>query len=184
MSGDQNKTKMDYMDASNIADQIVKLLMPSCIRLEVAGSLRRKTVHVGNIEMVAKPKMVEVIDLFGEIAERHSMLNDFNYSDIGEMIKGGDRYKQIRLNEGINLDLFIVLPPAQWGVILTLRTGNTRFSKLAVTSVTKRGLLPLGCKTIDGGVHFDGKLLLMPEEEDFLEFIGQPGLPPEERSYI
>lgn len=42
----------------------------------------------------------------------------------------------------IPLDLFIVLPPAQWGVLLAIRTGDFEFSRALVTARGLGGLCP------------------------------------------
>jgi hypothetical protein len=81
----------------------------------------------------------------------------------------------------INLDLFIVLEPAQWGVIFTIRTGSADFSHNLVKSKSFGGYLPGDCKVHDGGVYKQGELITMPEEKDFLEFVGLGWIEPEKR---
>ena len=131
--------------------------------------MRRSKPAVGDIEIVVMPKD----DLF-----EFSMPILF---DGCKFIKNGPRYKQITLPGGINLDLFIVLPPAQWGVIFTLRSGPESFSRKCVTKRSGGGLLPSNCMVRDGQVWQNGEPLSMPQEEDFLSFIGVADLAPMDR---
>lgn len=99
-------------------------------------------------------------------------------------VKSGPRYKQIALPEGIKLDLFMVLPPAQWGVIFAIRTGPAEFSRWIVTS-RPTGALPAGYRVKDGGVRRnsweEGFIISMPEEIDFLDFLGLGWIEPGDR---
>jgi DNA polymerase/3'-5' exonuclease PolX len=165
------KRRMGYTLAKKLADQLVEELSPYCTRIEIAGSLRRKMADVGDIEIVAMP---------GDFAE--GMLGCILPE--AKFIKNGPRYKQIALPEEINLDLFLVRPPAQWGVIFLLRTGPADFSRLAVTRRIQGGLLPSDCAVRFGGVQRNGITMVMPEEEDFLNLIGLPGLAPEKRADV
>jgi len=88
------------------------------------------------------------------------------------LLKNGPRYKQIALPEGINLDLFLVLPPAQFGVIMAIRTGPAEFSKWLVTARKDGGALPSNCQVRDGAVWRDGASVPMPEETDLFNFLG------------
>lgn len=105
---------MNYADARAIAERLIERLSPSCERIEVAGSVRRQQPFVHDIELVAVPRFEETEpDLFGSPTNRRSLV-DGALVGLGEFNCNGPRYKQILLAEGICLDLFIVLPPAQW----------------------------------------------------------------------
>jgi DNA polymerase/3'-5' exonuclease PolX len=81
----------------------------------------------------------------------------------------------------IKLDLFIVLPPAQWGVLFAIRTGPADFSHWIVTKRSAGGRLPSNCRVRDGQVFRNGLPLPMPEEADFLRLLELEGLAPAER---
>jgi DNA polymerase/3'-5' exonuclease PolX len=159
---------MELKRARTIAKRLVDRLLPYCERIEIAGSIRREKAEVGDIEIVAIPS---------EFAD--AMLPELLPG--AKFIKDGTRYKQIALPEGIDLDLFLVRPPAQWGVIFLLRTGPAEFSHKVVTKKRMGGLLPSDCQVANGRVWRNGKLIPMPEEEDFLKLLGLPGLAPKER---
>lgn len=85
------------------------------------------------------------------------------------------------MKQGINLDLFLVIPPAQWGVLSVIRTGPARFSQQCVTPRTKNGWLPSDCIVRDGQVFRGEKEIRMPEEIDFLKFLGLDWIEPADR---
>ena len=101
---------MKHANAYWIANDLQEVLAPHCQRLAIAGSLRRGKPEVKDIELVAVPKTKEIKDLFG-IPTSISELEQFPWSLIGDIEKCGQRYKKLRLYDGIGLDIFIVLPP-------------------------------------------------------------------------
>jgi DNA polymerase/3'-5' exonuclease PolX len=160
---------MEHARAFEIANRIITSLEPFCERIVVAGSVRRGKPDVKDIEILAKP-FSGITDLGGNLVPA-----DVDVSSLGRVLKNGPKYKQIALSEGINLDLFLVTPPAQWGVLLAIRTGPADFSKRLVSIRRFGGYLPSWAKVKDGAVwHSKGDLLLMPEEKDFFEFCGLP----------
>lgn len=189
------KTTMPLEQALKIAEYYRDELAPYCERIEIAGSIRRKKSEVGDIEMVAIPKFKSISEanLFGERGQYNALetvIQEAHQNGMG-LIKNGSRYKQLVLPKNIlgkgsnadviYMDLFIVLPPSQWGVQLLIRTGPAEFSKKAVTQRRIGGWLPSDCVVKDGQVLRNGILIPMSEEEDFLALIGKPGLKPEER---
>lgn len=173
---------MKHGEALRIANYMQNALFPYYERCQIAGSIRRMKDEVGDIELVATPKMLPIYDLFGQESGRRSMLDDrMVYQSFGKVIKAGQRYVQVELWEGIKLDLFVVLPPASWGVILAIRTGPADFSKWIVTPRSKGGALPNGWRVEDGRV-WDGQVSLdFQEEAKFLEWIGVGNVEPDKR---
>ena len=171
---------MLYKNALPLAQQLLELLHPECQRIEIAGSVRRQKPDVGDIELVAIPKMVPSGDLFGTPV---SALSGYDFTRLGKVLKHGQRYVQIALHQQINLDLFLVLPPATWGVIFTLRTGPDTFSRSCVTPRSKRGLLPSYLQVKDGAVRHasTGEVIPTPEEKDFFRVLEMQWIPPDKR---
>lgn len=168
------KSKRPLEEAEQIAQKYIERLAPICERIEIAGSIRRRKPEVGDIEIVAIPK--PFVDIFGSENGYHDLTLPFWVN------KNGRRYKQFVLPEGINLDLFIVLPPAQWGVIFAICTGGAEFSRRLVTHKSW-GYLPPQYIVQDGAVKtLDGKVIPTPEEADFLALCGVAHIPPEERN--
>jgi DNA polymerase/3'-5' exonuclease PolX len=184
--------------AQEIAAEIVGLLSPFCSRIEVAGSIRRRKAEVGDIEIVCVPKIERqmVPTLFGE--EPGDSVNRLD-EEVREMVLGGsywgtrpdvngrsavgERYKRLSYR-GIGLDLFSVLPPAQWGVLYLIRTGCAEFSHRLVTPRLMGGWLPTGFKVSEGSIidGSSGVAMNTPGEADIFRFLGAPYLEPEQRT--
>jgi len=172
---------MKYASALEIASALVEQFEPYCERVAIAGSIRRGKADVKDIEIVAKPFTTPIENMFGDATGYLSRMNDFPYDELGALVKGGSRMKQILLHEGISLDLFIVLPPAQWGVIYTIRTGPKEFNVWTQTPRREGGAMPSFAKTKDGAVWAHGEIIPMPEEQDFLDFLELGWIEPAER---
>ncbi len=169
------KVRIPLDEAERIARKYADMLTPYCERIEIAGSIRRRKAEVGDIEIVAEP--LPIMDLFGASNGHRDITLPL------PAIKSGQRYKQYALPEGINLDLFIVLPPAQWGVIFALRTGGAEFSRKLVTSKKYGGYLPSLYIIRDGAVRRQdtGEVVPTPEESDFFALLGLDFISPQER---
>lgn len=170
------KTKLAYTQAHLIATDLLKRLSPFCGRIEIAGSIRRRKTEIGDIEIVAIPK--PLFDMFGNRIETHE-LDTVKWDDFGTWIKGGHKYKQIELKEGITLDLFIVTPPAEWGIQFLLRTGPQDYSHRIVTPRNQGGLLPGYLKVQEGAIWSHNHIIPTPEEVDVYNLLGIPYTEPE-----
>jgi len=79
-----------------------------------------------------------------------ALLNDFirqghiTNAAVGRSPAWGERYKKFTLlckdgsQSPYHVDLFVVKPPAQWGAILTIRTGPNDFNKVLMGDVLPR----------------------------------------------
>jgi DNA polymerase/3'-5' exonuclease PolX len=173
------KNKLPYDHMLSIALPVVELLRPHCKRIELAGSLRRKKAEIGDIEIVAEPKEF-TLDLFGVPTDTHS-LDLFDWSVLGELKLDGHKQKKIVLPGDVQIDLFIVTPPAQWGVIYLLRTGSDKWSHRFVTAKSFGGMLPGYCKMRDGAIWSKDHIIETPDEKDLFDLVGVKFVPPQER---
>lgn len=187
-----NKDRIDLAAAQAVAEEVRKLLSPACQRIEIAGSIRRRSPTVGDIELLAEPTTTTVpIDLFGELAETvdhldtlaHKFLANgtFRYrTDKNSRTAVGPRYKRLVCN-GIGLDLFSCLPPAQWGLLLAIRTGPGEFSHQLVTPRHMGGLLPDGWNVRDGQLWHGFESVPVPDEETLFDILGMDYITPADR---
>ena len=174
------KQKIPLETAKEIAERVIEKLAPLCERIEIAGSIRRQKAEVGDIEIVAIPR--PITDMFGNPTTDH-MLDLFDYSTIGRLEMGGHKYKKIALTEGPQLDLFIVTPPAQWGVLFLIRTGPAEYSHAIVTPRVHGGLLPSHLRVREGAIWLNELAPLeTPEESDVYNLLGIPYVEPEART--
>lgn len=181
-------------EALSLAKDVVAVLSPACRRIEVAGSVRRGKEDVKDIEIVAVPdleiKPAWIPLEFGKpLPVQHKTKLDevlvFQRDHFKiKFEKQGDKYKKFTLIDyGISVDLFLVTPPASWGVQMVIRTGPADFSHWMVTQKRYGGGLPNDVRVKDGAVwaESDGSKLPMPEEEDFLQLCGLGWLEPCQR---
>jgi DNA polymerase/3'-5' exonuclease PolX len=176
-----------------LADELRALLAPACERIEVAGSIRRSKPTVGDIEPVAVPRVERrQADLFGDQVEETNLLTArcaellaagvlVPRPDKNGVGRWGPRYKAATY-AGLAVDLFSVLPPAQWGLIYAIRTGPAAFSHQLVTPRRLGGWLPDGLHVRDGAIlEADGTLVPTPEEEYVFAVLGRAYLAPAAR---
>lgn len=172
---------MKYLEALRVANRVVARLAPLCDRIEIAGSLRRQREDVHDIDLVISPRMCKRADLFGVETDTEEMLIDDVLDELGEVKKSGPRGKQILLPEDIHLELWCVRPPAQWGAIFVIRTGNGDFSRWLVTSKRFGGAMPSHLHEKDGCLWNGNTPVPTPEESDFFAALGLPYIEPAER---
>lgn len=195
------ETRMSFTEAYVTAEHFSDEIRPYCERLVIAGSLRRRSADVGDIEIVAVPK-VEVsdsLDMFGESvgSERIDLL-DLRLTmqlDRGVVQRRatnghsawGMKYKRLSF-EGAPFDLFCC-DAERFGLILAIRTGPAGFSNALVTNKGSRtrdgrpGMLPTTMRVVEGWLTYrvSGQRIAVPTEEAFFETIGLPYVEPQNR---
>lgn len=168
--------------AWELALEVARRLRPFVQRIEVAGSIRRRAALVGDIELVAEP--LPSTDLFGPAGIDLEGLKK-ELEEIGEWVRGGDRYIRIRKVLGdrrLDLDLFLVHPPAEWGSILAIRTGPASLGKLCVAKMRDEGLQHTGGHVVETIER--GETVPTPTEEEFFRLAGIPCMAPQYRESL
>jgi DNA polymerase/3'-5' exonuclease PolX len=182
-------------EALPIANFLIEYLAPACTRIEVAGSIRREKPEVGDIEIVAIPDLHQPRPAFGHPIVATQLDGHLSCLELGDderiqihTTKNGPKFKQFWVSRdcgqswAIKVDLFLVTPPADWGVIDVIRTGPAEFSHWIVTQKFLGGGLPSGYMVKDGMVQrSDGEYIPCPEEIDFLRFCGLDWIEPKDR---
>ncbi len=187
-------------DALRIANELVDELRPACTRIEIAGSIRRGKAEPRDIEIVAVPDLTPLPRLRAEFGKpvpvQHKtrldkIVTEWDAAGRVHLKANGEKYKKIWMaRESIQLDLFLVTPPAEWGVQMVIRTGPSEFSHWCVTRRKMGGALPDqyivedGCvgeraQTMKGDAR--RSVLPMAEEIDFLNFLGLGWIEPGQR---
>ena len=168
MSGE---IKYPYATAYKIALEVLEQLKPHCVRIAVAGSVRRKKSEVGDIELVLIPKPYSTGLFESGVA---TVINKF------KKIKGElpCKYSQRLLLSGIKLDLFFA-EEGNWGLVFALRTGSADYSH----KVLANGWVRQGFKSEGGYLFREGERYEVREEKDLFKLIGVPYVEPENRNY-
>jgi DNA polymerase/3'-5' exonuclease PolX len=184
MSGEK---KMPLFQAESVAVRFINLVTPHCLKVSIAGSVRRKCEEVGDIEIVVVPRDEMALDiLFPE-----------GYPGI---VVNGSRLKRFKYPQyDLQLELYIT-NLNDYGRILAIRTGSSAFSHLALASAWNR----MGwCGTSEGlrrkkqCLHKGTIWKIKPEckdniekppafetEEAFFNFLNMPFVPPEKRNWV
>ena len=174
--------KRPYAQVNIVATHLAGALSSACHRIEIAGSLRRKKDLVGDIELVAIPKLHT--NLIGEPMDT-SEVDDLLATWPIELHKNGQKYKSFSFEWQpgwtFKVDLFLQPDPATWGYNFMVRTGSAEFSKAMVTSRAYGGYKPQGLEISEARVSCDGVLLDTHEEEDIFRIWGMSFVPPKER---
>jgi DNA polymerase/3'-5' exonuclease PolX len=192
-------TVLTLAQAEPIAEYFLGLMAPACERIEVVGSLRRRRIQVGDIELLLIPKWGkgEPTGLFEEDAPTINLALAF----LDEMVERGDLVKRTNINGqtmwgaktqyaqfgSVNIDIFQVHDPECWGVQKMIRTGPAEFSKSFVTQRNKGGKLPNDLFVKDGRVWKGGsnEPLSTPTEDHFFRLCGYASAPdPQDRNQM
>jgi DNA polymerase (family 10) len=142
--------------------------VPGVVRLEPAGSLRRRRPTIGDLDLLAATD-----DPAALIAALDGL------PEVERVLSAGTDKSSIVLSDGPRVDL-MVCPPAAWGTHLVHFTGNKDHN------VTLRGMaLDRGLSLSEKGfkVVETGELLLDATEEAVYERLGLPWIPPELREH-
>ena len=100
---------------------------------------------------------------------------------LGKLALNGHKQKKIILPGDVQIDLFIVTPPAQWGVIFLLRTGSDKFSHRFVTHKSFGGCMPAAYRMQDGAIWCGNRMIETPDERDLFKLFNMRYIPPVER---
>jgi hypothetical protein len=178
--------RMSWDLGAALAGTMIKQLQPACKRIAVGGSLRRGSVDVGDLELIAisdGEALYQAVDewLYKGIVEKRLKSN-------GSPIAWARRYRAM-LFQGVPVDLFVTCP-SQWGLIHVLRTGPGKpesywkggANQYLVTQRRQGGLLPNDLRMADGWIWRGEKRLLTPEESDVYQLLGIPFIAPYYRS--
>lgn len=170
-----------------------KALFPieSYERWEIAGSVRRKKLYVGDIEHVVIPRWGEIsiggglfplkekVNLLWHHLESiccyANHLDKHWYGPSGH--RWGPRYRGVdfhgQLHEIFTADY------SNWGAILTIRTGPAAFSQRIMSHFNANGMY----RQHEGQLICvaDGKPVPVPDEASYLRLAGLPYIQPEDR---
>jgi DNA polymerase (family 10) len=151
--------------AASIVDELRAL--PGVERIEVAGSIRRRSDTIGDIDvLVASRDPAPILERFVSMVL------------VDEILSHGELGASVRLHSRQQADLR-VLPPAAFGAALHYFTGSQRHN-VAMRGRAKR----LGLRINEHGVFSaDGEILKVKctREEQVFEAVGLPWIPPELR---
>lgn len=179
------KVRRPLADTERIAATIVADLAPVCMRIEVAGSVRRGKDVVGDIELVVIPRD-EPTGLFGD-RTTNALWTHLHVSDAYRFLQGDNpdgRYYQLALSthDDLQVDLFLAQSD-NWGLTLLVRTGSAAFSTSILARWKKiQGIGREQPGSVDGRlVDRAGRVVPTPEEDTVFALVGLRSIDPASR---
>jgi|SRR5581483_2720038 len=187
--------RIPLAEGQRIAWEVRELITAACDRILTVGSVRRGVPTVKDVELLVEPHYeTRTSDLFGgassfnALEERCAQLRDDGVFIAREINAAwGQRLKRFAY-AGVQTELFIVLPPSQWGLASVIRTGPADFSHQVVTPKGERcagtgrpGLRPRDLVMHDQGFYRGIRLVETPDEQSVFDLLGLPYLEPEKR---
>lgn len=170
---------MELEKAKAIAEALKERLAPACERVSIAGSIRRRKPDVGDIELLAIPKVVKGEDMLNtELA--HLIFQGvlrLRLNKGGQRTYGPKNKLLVHVRSGIGVDIFSTTEEC-WPVALTIRTGSKEFNIAIATAAQKKGwhLLAYG-----EGFNTPQGVVVCHTEREVFEKVGIPYKEPWER---
>jgi DNA polymerase/3'-5' exonuclease PolX len=187
-----NEQRYEWGKAHAVAEEVCAQLRPGCLRIEIAGSLRRMKPDVGDIEILYIPIMqaakdpedlfamqsvdcaedgIRVMVATGILERRLNTLGRETYGPLNKLM--------LHVASGIPIDLFAATEE-NWFNYLVCRTGPADLNARIATAAQSIGWKwkPYSC----GFLELDnGQVARMESEEDVFNFVGIPYMEPEAR---
>ena len=188
MSTDQQRHPLAAAEA--VAHELRGLRAPFCDRIEVGGSIRRRRSTVGDIELLAIPRMDAQRDMFGGVAGETDQLDQAVRELMADAVLARRRRADgalsgygrsnkllLRIPSGIAVDLFSTTA-ANWGMSMAIRTGPADFVVRMMTRFRSLGMRGHASRGVTGA---DGADIDCPTEGRVFDLLDWPWAPPERR---
>jgi len=179
---------MSFHDAAVYGLEFSRRIEDVCEKLQLSASLRRGRPVVHDIEMVVVPRLGPGTQMTVDGSYRREnllhrrMLSLLNNRGIlhREKDQFGERYYKFAVNingRTVPIDLFAVLPPAQWGTQLLISTGCAEFSHWIISQRISQGY-----RFKDGHLKYMGRTIDTPTEESVFEVLRIQYVQPDRRN--
>ncbi len=176
-----NGEKLPYETVLPIAQRLAAMLAPACDWLQIAGSLRRGTQFVGDVELVATPKIINEQSalwwLLDALLDEGAITKAQGIDKNGKpFTRWGEKYRAL-LFGGVKFDLFLCDADNR-GYQYLLRTGSAPANEYLATKA--KGKAPF---RLEGGYFWHGdQKLRVPDEQTVYRLFGMPFVAASQRS--
>ena len=172
-------------EADKVAQGLISILRPSCRRVEVAGSLRRRAPTVGDIELlcVSKTGGNEALGGYLQLDQEILALIDegiltYRLNKRGHRNFGPKNKLMVHKPSGISVDIFSTTAH-NWGMALMVRTGPKDWNIKVMSHLRRNGMKG---HAYGGVTDQDGQELSCPTEQDVFRLLGWGFVTPENRN--
>jgi DNA polymerase/3'-5' exonuclease PolX len=196
-----DKVRFPREVAMPIAEGIVYDLRPFCVRIEIAGSLRRQKADVGDIEILYIPVIIEEpddTDLFAtrEADKAHDQIQKLERNGVlerrlsaaGHQAYGPKNKLLVHRASGIPVDLFAATTETWWN-LLVCRTGPAELNQRIAAAAIAKGWHwqvygPGFSRVVDGGEALPDRTEThaVISEKAVFDFVGLPYRDPPDRA--
>ena len=165
---------LERAEVEPLASKIVSSIDSYCIRVEVAGSIRRRKDTVNDIDLVVEPKSQSWIKLIKEIRRQFKAVTE----------KQGDKLATLyvpfasKLGQGhVQVDLYRA-SKSTWGILLLIRTGSAEYNIYLAKLAIRKGYHLAYSK---GLLNEKGKVIASKTERDVFQALELDYIPPQDR---
>lgn len=172
---------MPLKTASRLAEKIVNVLDPMCVRPpEIVGSIRRKRPACNDLDFVVIPKNLALVKARCK-------------QNAATVKLDGDLNLIVIMENGVQVDIFFAherLPdlftprPGNWGTLMLCRTGSVSFNRWFAMECEKRGFHWNPYMGIHGHEPSPGEarpIIASETEEEMFTALGMDFIKPEDR---
>ena len=175
-------SRISLHEARFISSRLVEWMRPHCDKLMIAGSVRRQSPTIGDIEILALPTWRKETDLFGDPVKSDNLLYRWATTEAMAMgfkwVKGlapEGGYWKAELPTGESLDLFLPKPEG-WAAQVLIRTGSAEFTRGIMTHAPRRGY-----RFEDGVLKRAGAMVSVSDERELFDLLGLEWVEPQHR---
>ena len=154
---------MELERAEKIANEIIERLTPFCSRIQVAGSIRRKSPNPRDIDLVLIPSDLEAL--------RNELMK------MGQVKMSGKKISRVMIGN-TQIDIYVA-DEETWATLLLIRTGSVE-SNIRLCSIAKKRGWHLSASG-DGLFNEAGDRIAGDSEESIFNMLGLKYMKPEER---
>ena len=173
---------MNLEDAKFLAEKVCLVLQPLCDEIEVAGSVRRGKSEVGDVDIVALPKAVDlpgglcgVVKVDPSTVWKNLIPKALVKSGLKLEVSGKELHR-FSFPSGLQVDVYRARPET-WGVILLIRTGSKEHNVKLCTLARSKGLM----LSASQGVIENHNIVACRTEEGIFSALGMKFVEPKDR---
>lgn len=164
---------MKLVEAQHLAEKVAERLRPLCMRIEIAGSIRRGRPEVGDIDLVI------LTDNIPAVKQR--------CTERCQIVVNGEQNFIVRMPTGLQLDIFfahgpvndLFAPqPSNWPSLLLCRTGSREHNIFLVEKAKALGLVWKPYREV---LDPDGYVISGDDESSIYNQLGLPFIEPRSR---
>ena len=187
------KVRFPLAKAEHVANELRDLLESACIRIAIAGSIRRQRPDPADIELLCVPKPCNEILYTDALDEavmgapldmRPNVKGRFTYGPLNKLMVVKGRFTYGPLNKlmvhrasGIPVDIFST-SVGNWGMSLMVRTGPKEWNVRFMARLLAQGMKG---HAYGGITSATGQEIECPDEGTVFRALGWPYTPPEQR---